>query len=315
MPKLNDAFRDQLTPEEVAAFEAENEDDAAEALESLANPAPEDPDAAAAAARAADDDGEDGGEDGGDDGDAAAKDVAAKAAADEGARDEKVDPADKEAKPKPVEEPQIDPRAAQETLEAAKDKRKQLRDAYNDGDLTDDEFETEMDKVDGDVARAGADLETAKRRATSEQNEWKQAGADYLTKYPGLKADGIIQALDKTVADLAQYPTLANLPHDQFLERVHKKLLADAEFTGLDIPPLGDQPAKPANPKAPEGDPSLGKTPRTLANTPASDVSTLDDSPYASLERLSESDPIAFENAMLKLPQDKRDEFASLAIG
>lgn len=301
MPKLNDAFREQLTPEEITAFEAENEDDATEALETLAAGADDDDDESAATSDddAAHDDADDAPED-------APEDAPAKA---------KQEDPQPEPKREPVEEPQIDPHAAKAALDDAKAKRKELRDAYNDGDLTDEEFDAEMEKLDDAVATAQADLKTAQRSAQRNAEAWKQAGRDYLDRYPGLKADGVIQALDKTVQDLSQYPTLANLPHDQFLERVHKKLLADAEFTGLAIPPISQPATKPAKRPAPEGDPSLGKPPKTLAQTPASDVSALDDSPYAPLERLSETDPIAFENAMAKLPKDKRDEFASLYIG
>lgn len=310
MPKLDDAYREQMTAEEIAAFEAEDEESAAEALDALANPETEaDPEEAEDAAKnaAANDTpptGEDDakGENGEDDTKTAAEDDPAPKAQE--------DPPKEEPKPEPV--PDVE--AAQKTLDTVKLKRKELRNQYDDGDLTDDEYDGKMEELDDAAANAAADIKTAERHVARQREQWKAAGTAYLERYPGLKADGVIQALDQTVQDLARYPSVANLPHDQFLERVHRKLIADAEFTGLDIPAI-EKSGKKAEKTAPEGDESLGKAPRTLASVPSSDVSNLDDSPFASLERLAQKgDPIAFEEAMAKLPADKRDQFASMYI-
>lgn len=294
MPKLNDAYRDQLTEEEITAFEAENEDDAADALEALANgEAPDEddtpPDAGDTSPTEDDDD---------------------PIVQEEPAKTEQKAAPKQEAQPEPVP----DVSKAKQALDAIKAERKALREKYDDGDLTDDEYDAQNDALDDRMANAAADIKTAERSIAKQQDAWKQAGAAYLERYPGLKTNGVIQALDKAVQELAAYPSVANLPHEQFLERVHRKLIAEAEFTGLDIPAIGKskQPPKKA---APDGDDSLGKTPKTLASVPSSDVSNLDDSPYASLERMAErGDPIAFEEAMMKLPADKRDQFASMYI-
>lgn len=292
MPKLDDAYREQLTEQEIAAFEADNEDDAEEALEALANPLDDDPDDNDTSPTADDDLDDD-------------PAPAAKA-------DPKPDP---DPKTQPDPEPAPDMAKAQQTLEAAKAKRKELRDAYNDGDLTDEEYDAQLDPIEDQITDAAADVKTAQRQIAKQQGAWKEAGKAYLDRYPGLKADGVIQALDKAVQELAQYPSVANLPHDQFLERVHRKLIAEAEFTGLDIPTITGAKTKKAERTAPDGDDALGKPPRTLANAPASDVSGLDDSPFASLQRLAEKgNPVDFEAAMAKLPADKRDEFASMMI-
>jgi len=297
MPKLDDAYREQLTEQEIAAFEAETEDDATEALEALANPEEDtDPDPAPDA----------------DDNDTSPTD--------EGGEDPDPDPEptpdpDPEPQPEPTPEPVPDVAAAKQAVEDAKAKRKELRDAYNDGDLTDEEYDAQIEQVEDQIAEAAADVKTAERAIAKQQDAWKAAGVAYLDRYPGLKADGVIQALDKAVQELAQYPSVANLPHDQFLERVHRKLIAEAEYTGLDIPAITTGKSKAEKRTAPEGDEALGKPPRTLANAPASDVSGLDDSPFASLQRLAENgNPVDFEAAMAKLPADKRDEFASMMI-
>jgi hypothetical protein len=294
MPKLNDAYRDQLTEEEITAFEADNEDDAADALEALANgEAPDEDDTPPDAGDTSPTE---------DDDDPVVQE----------------EPAKTEQKAAPKQEAQSDPvpdvSKAKQALDAIKAERKALREKYDDGDLTDDEYDAQNDALDDRMADAAADIKTAERSIAKQQDAWKQAGAAYLERYPGLKTNGVIQALDKAVQELAAYPSVANLPHEQFLERVHRKLIAEAEFTGLDIPAIGKskQTAKKA---APDGDDSLGKTPKTLASVPSSDVSNLDDSPYASLERMAErGDPIAFEEAMMKLPADKRDQFASMYI-
>lgn len=314
MPKLDDAYRDQMTAEEIAAFEADDEDAAAEALETLVNPDPDDDEGDDPAANAEDDTSPTGddADDADDTGDKPAKGEEGAAEPDPKAEDppEKDDPKPQE----PPAEPVPDVAKAQKAMEDIKAQRKDLRAKYDDGDLTDEEFDTQIEALDDQYAEAAADIKTAERHVAKQQVAWKQAGAAYLDRYPDLKADGVIQALDKAVQELAQYPSVANLPHDQFLERVHRKLIAESEFTGLEIPAI-EKSTKKAQKAAPEGDESLGKAPRTLASVPSSDVSNLDDSPYASLERMAErGDPIAFEEAMAKLPADKRDQFASMAI-
>jgi hypothetical protein len=304
MPKLDDAYRDQLTAEEITAFEAENEDDAAEALEALANGEtdddPDDEDDTPPAAQ--DDTSPTGDDDPNDDDDPVVQEEPQKPAAKE------------EAKPEPQAEPVPDAAKAKQTLDAIKMQRKELRDKYDDGDLTDEEYDAQIEALDDKMADAAADIKTAERHMAKQQDAWKAAGKAYLDRYPGLKTQGVIQALDKAVQELAAYPSVASLPHEQFLERVHKKLIAEAEYTGLDIPAIGKSTPQKEKQK-PAGDESLGKAPKTLASVPSSDVSSLDDSPYASLERMAErGDPIAFEEAMAKLPADKRDQFASMLI-
>lgn len=305
MPKLNDAYRDQLTAEEITAFEAENEDDAAEALEALANG-----------------EADDGAEDEDDTPPAAAQDD--KSPTGDGDPNDNDDPvaqsepqtpaANEEAKPEPQAEMVPDAAKAKQILDAIKAERKSLREQYDDGDLTDEEYDAKIEALDDKMAEAAADVKYAERHIAKQQDAWKAAGKTYLDRYPGLKAQGVIQALDKAVQELAAYPSVANLPHEQFLERVHRKLIAEAEFTGLDIPAIGKSTGQKGK-QTPQGDESLGKAPKTLASVPSSDVSSLDDSPYASLERMAErGDPIAFEEAMAKLPADQRDRFASMMI-
>lgn len=299
MPKLNDAYRDQLTAEEITAFEAENEDDAAEALEALANGEADEEDDATPAAR---DDTSPTGDDAGDDDDSFVQEEPQKPAA------------KPEPKPEPQAEPVPDVTKAKQALDDIKAQRKELREKYDDGDLTDEEYDAQIEALDDKMAEAAADIKTAERNIAKQQDAWKAAGKAYLDRYPGLKAQGVIQALDKAVQELAAYPSVANLPHEQFLERVHRKLIAEAEYTGLDIPAIGKSTEQKGK-QTPPGDESLGKAPKTLASVPSSDVSSLDDSPYASLERMAErGDPIAFEEAMAKLPADQRDRFASMMI-
>lgn len=298
MPKLDDAYRDQLTEEEITAFEAENEDDAAEALEALANGEADEEDDTTPAAQ---DDTSPTGDDEGDD--------------DPIVQQEPQKPAAKAAStPEQQAEPVPDVTKAKQALDDIKTQRKELREKYDDGDLTDEEYDAQIEALDDKMAEAAADVKYAERHIAKQQDAWKAAGKAYLDRYPGLKAQGVIQALDKAVQELAAYPSVANLPHEQFLERVHKKLIAEAEYTGLDIPAIGKSTGQKAK-QTPPGDESLGKAPKTLASVPSSDVSTLDDSPYASLERMAErGDPIAFEEAMAKLPADQRDRFASMMI-
>lgn len=316
MPKLDDAYRDQLTEEEVIALEADDEDAAEEALEAFANATPDaDPEEEAGTEEKAEDvtddtshtDGEEPDPEPVPDDDPETPDPAPEP---EPEPEAKAEP--------PKQEPMPDVEKARKDIADIKAERKDLRAKYDDGDLTDEEYDAQIEALDDKYAEAAADIKTAERLVAKQRDDWKQAGAAYLERYPELKADGVIQALDQVVQDLAKYPSVASLPHDQFLERVHRKLLADAEITGLNIPAIKKStPGKAEPPKktAPEGDKALGKTPQTLANVPSSDVSALDDSPYASLERLAQKgDPIAFENAMAKLPADKRDEFASLYI-
>ena len=160
MPKLNDAYRDQLTEEEITAFEADNEDDAADALEALANgEAPDEddtpPDAGDTSPTEDDDD---------------------PIVQEEPAKTEQKAAPKQEAQPEPVP----DVSKAKQALDAIKAERKLLREQYDDGDLTDEEYDAKIEALDDQMAEAAADLKYAERHIAKQQDDWKAAGKAYL---------------------------------------------------------------------------------------------------------------------------------------
>lgn len=93
-----------------------------------------------------------------------------------------------------------------------------------------------------------------------------------------------------------------------FLETAHRNVQASIRKS-LGLPPLPDETKKTATAPA-----AKREIPPTLARLPAADIAeAADGGEFAYLDRLADKDPLAYEEALAKLPQDKLDAY--LAAG
>ena len=299
-----DYDEDMLTEEERAALEVDGDDagaldeDDPTAEAGASNPAPVDADAQAAA---------DAGEDEEEEEPAPAQDAA-----------QGDDPA---PEPDPQPAPDVDLAAITKTLGTYKDDRKALLDEFNNGDLTDDEFESKLDELDDAVASARVQKHEFDRYEQQQETRWEGAVADHMAKYPEFGADkGAMEAFDRIVRQVTVDPDYARMSFAEQLDNAHAMLEVKAQRTGMKgVPPLKATGAKPVpnkpqqqQRKAPEGD-DLSEPPRTLARAPASEITSNDDEFSTLREIESKGTPDQFEAAMAAMSPEQRDRYSSMS--
>lgn len=284
---------DGLTDEERAAL-AEDED------ETTDEGADDDQDDAAAG-----DDGADGDAHAGDDADAG--DAA------EGAADDAVDAAAGTA------EPAAAPSAPILVVDAPADADAKLKDIatakdalisqFDDGDITAKEYQQQLDalaKQEREIERA---VERSALAAEMEQqrlkNDWAatvNAFIEINDVYNPTTNPRMYRALDQEVRDVAGSPEAKTMTGAQILAKAHENLAQAFGFKAKKEPPA----AKVRRVPKPDLPPSLDKVP--AAETP--DVTS---GKYGALDRLASTNPLAYEEALMKMSDRERDEYLASA--
>lgn len=301
----NTEIDDGLTDEERAALESD--DDLVESDGSQSQNAGDDGEAAgdegkgdgADDAGTGADDGAAGGDDaagageGGDDGSAADAAAAAEQPA--------VPPA--ESAPILVVQP---PAEAEAKLQDISTQKADLLEKFDDGDITAREYQTQLEALNKQELDLQLDLREAKLaeklEAQRQQNEWNATVNGFIaenTQYNPESNPTLYQMLDIEVRRVALTDEFKNRTDmaagKAILQKAHENI---AKATGMQIKPKG----KTAQQQKPDAPPSLH-------NVPAADLNDTKGGKYAVLDRLSTSDPIAYEEALMKLPEAERDAY------
>lgn len=282
--------QDGLTPEERAAL-AGDEDQGALPVRDYEREFPQtanDPDAARAAAEAA---GRDDGADPGDAGDGDAPPV-------------------EEAAPthRPLLVADL-PADADEQLKSIKDEKSALLEQLDEGDLTAREYHAKLEELNErqrkiELAQHEAGLAEKMERQRL-QTEWETTVHAFLSQNPEWKKDADpvrFNALDQRIREIATSEEGAKLSNIQILTQARDDLVrafgapaqAKPQPNGLAEVPGGKQRVQP---------------PPTLARVPAADVSETSDSQFAALDRLADTDPMAYEDAIAKLDPQTLDRY------
>lgn len=239
---------------------------------------------------------------------AAAADPAATAAADEQSNPAATEPDDAEAKQQPapllVAPPPEDAQAKLTEIEGKKD---DLLEQFDNGDITAKEYQKQLDalaKEERAIERAQDRAELAASMENQRlQNEWVSTCNAFVEANEIYKDNPrLYKALDNEVRELAADPKTANWTGQKFLQEAHKNLkaafnLPDSASPNAPIPPNRPKPDLPPN----------------LARVPAADVQDTNGGRFAVLDRLANTDPIAYEETLNKMPAAERDAY--LAAG
>lgn len=312
MAKLIEQF-DWLPVAEAVAYEAEDEAAAEEAVAALTaednttdtTTQPEKDDAAT--------DGEEVEEDGGE--------KPAATDADDGQDDPVQTDPEPDPKPEKAAEPTPDPAELKRIIDEAKAARKKAMESYDDGDISQEELDAELDRIAEESAPAMAQLKAAETKQAAAVDQWKQDGAAYIQANPALGKGDVFDAFNDAIKRVARSPRAqrGEMTNADVLTAAHKMLVAEAELLGIEVPAMegaDHEPKTEAKRTAPKGDDSLGKKVPTLAAAPANKVSDIDsDSPFAYLESLAKSDPIAYEEAYGKLSDQQREAYLKSDLG
>lgn len=210
-----------------------------------------------------------------------------------------------DATPDPVFTP-IDVTEHQAVLDTVKDERKKLRDQWNDGDLTDEEFEQKTDELNDKVIEARTAVKEAERSheqyKTELANTWYAKTDRTLAATPALKdnqpvaeldGNSVLALFDAACRQVTSHPNFAHMTLDQKLAQA-EKMTRDVykARTGKDLaapaPAAKADPAEKIDPKAKVRE--AGKRPdpvQTLGTITAASETDVENSRFAGIDKLN----------------------------
>lgn len=190
------------------------------------------------------------------------------------------------------------PSDADERLKAIATQKEDLVSKYDDGEITAKEFQQQIDElstqqraIERAVDRAELAAEMEKQRLV---NEWTFTVNAFIDANPVYRDNPrLYRALDQEVRDIANSEEGKTLSGAKILAKAHENL-AEA----FSIP---SQTKKPAIPK--------GELPPSLHGVPAADANDVTGGKWAGLDRLQETNPILYEETLMKMPDSERDAY------
>ena len=213
---------------------------------------------------------------------------------------------------------------AKATIDSAAAERKALRDAYNDGELTDDEFDAKMDALNDSIVEAKAAIKEAEKAEAQSleamQAAWFSKVDAFLdanpafrdnTPNPKLEGNSYLTALDTVMKAVNQDARYAGMTMNERIEASAKIVRAYVQQqTGADIPGLdrkgGAAKEKDARATAKAKVAEQGKRPdpvQTLGNVTAATETEIEDSRFAAIDKAEGMDAEAMFQRMTPAEQ------------
>ena len=160
-----------------------------------------------------------------------------------------------------------------EQLQSLTDKRAELREQYQDGDLTHEEYEAQSDEL----TEKQVELRSLKTQADTINQlkkqaavaEWHDTINSFLDDHPFYrKVPAAHQRMDVLVREMANDEQYADKPDAWFLEEAHRRVREEYASAGIDIDSASGKTGKTG--KTGKKD-ARDLAPTTLANVPASE--------------------------------------------
>ena len=241
------------------------------------------------------------------------------------AKAEAGDAAEAAEAPDPVFNP-ADTAEAKATIDSAAAERKALRNAYNDGELTDDEFDAKMDALNDSIVEAKAAIKEAEKAEAQSleamQAAWFSKVDAFLdanpafrdnTPNPKLEGNSYLTALDTVMKAVNQDARYADMTMNERIEASAKIVRAYVQQqTGADIPGLdrkggaAKEKEKDARATAKAKVAEQGKRPdpvQTLGNVTAATETEIEDSRFAAIDKAEGMDAEAMFQRMTPAEQ------------
>jgi hypothetical protein len=194
------------------------------------------------------------------------------------------------------------PADADDRLKTIATQKEDLITQFDDGEITAKEYQQQLDalaKQEREIERA---MERAALAAEMEQqrlkNEWTSTVNAFIEANAVYKENPrLYRALDQEVRDVANSEEGKTMSGARILAKAHENL---AQAFGFAV-------------KQPTGDKGKtiprGETPPSLHGVPAADANDVSGGKYSALDRLASTNPIAYEEALMKLPDSERDAY------
>lgn len=195
------------------------------------------------------------------------------------------------------------PADADDKLKAIATQKEDLITKYDDGDITAKEYQQQLDALFKQEREIERTMERAALAAEMEQqrlkNEWTSTVNAFIESNPVYKDNArLYRALDQEVRDVANSDEGKTMTGARILAKAHENL---AQAFGL-------QTTKPSTQKAPKAD-----APPSLHGVPAADTNDVTGGKYAALDRMASNNPLAYEEALMKLSEDERNSYLASA--
>lgn len=206
------------------------------------------------------------------------------------------------------------PENAEQRLTEIETEKDELARKFDDGELTGQEFRAQMKPLD----KEEREIEQARFKASisteTVHHQWFNVTVPaFIAEHPEYSEGSPLHgALDAEVRKLQTEASKAGRSQldGTILDQAHRNVQSGIRKV-LGLPPLDEH--KPA-PNADAGKAPKRELPPSLNSLPADDVTDPDDGgKYAYLDRLADRDPMAFEDALAKLPEAEREAY--LAAG
>lgn len=176
---------------------------------------------------------------------------------------------------------------------------------FDDGDITAKEYQQQLDalaKQEREIERA---VERSALAAEMEQqrlkNEWAatvNAFIEINDVYNPTTNPRMYRALDQEVRDVAGSTEAKTMTGAQILAKAHENLAQEFGFEAKKEAPAGKVRRVPK----PDLPPSLDKV-------PAAETLDVTSGKYGALDRLASTNPLAYEEALMKMSDRERDEY------
>ena len=202
-----------------------------------------------------------------------------------------------------------------------------LAEAFEAGDKTTAEFiresralEDERGTLLVDQRLSGMRNEmSAEMSAAQAEQAWYDDVGKYMNKHQGIGTSNLkLQAFDYALRQITGDEANQGLSNEQLLEKAHKQWAEELGIT-LETPkPKGEQQQQQQQQQQqPERD-DKGKftappAVKTLGGLPNAEQVDTSDGKYAVLDRLADSDPLAFEAALMRMSDAERNEYMASA--
>ena len=203
------------------------------------------------------------------------------------------------AKPKPLFDTTL-PDDIEAQFAAIKAKKTELNNKFDEGDMTVAEHQAAID----DLNDRHQDLREAKFRASlaqeaqksQEANTWEQSCNDFLSKHPDISGDELkYNSFDVAVRMTTNDPSNSGLSGPAMLEKAYARWTAS--FGG----------ATQTTTQTPKGErPAVKSIVPNIGSLPAADISETDTSRFKALDDLIDSDPLRYQDELMKLSASDR---------
>lgn len=222
-----------------------------------------------------------------------------------------------ETPPREAEQPAPPPLRAElpadyaEQVQAIETQKSALTDQFDDGELTAREYQQQLDALN----RQERSLEQQQFKAqiaeemaeTAARNAWQATVKDFIGNHEQYQSSAMLfRELDRTVREIANSDEGAELSGRDILDRAHQRIQQEL---GQVVSPARGEPQD--DPAAQTPAPGTKQLPPNLGKLPTSEMSEADNSQWASLDRLFDSDPEAYEDAVARLSEAEQDAYLS----